>query len=138
VAYYSGMLFKHRKFTYLGLIKEWDTKCEATQEWIIRMRVDDLIRGRDQPFYQTLTTDGHIRYVAEENIRPCSRPSVQELQTLINENETIGRWFDGIEVFPCGRVRFKLSSEAQLIHSEDETLGRAALLNGTLDGELDS
>ena len=30
-------------------------------------------------------------------------------------------------------MRFRLSPESQLIHSEDEVLGRATLLNGSLD-----
>jgi len=71
--------------------------------------------------------------VAEENIQPCTHPDVAELYSLISAYDNFGRWFDGLEVLPGGRMRFRLSPESQLIHSEDEVLGRATLLNGSLD-----
>jgi len=36
--------------------------------------VDDLERGRYQPFYNCLCDDGSPRYVAEENIQPMFEP----------------------------------------------------------------
>ncbi|KIJ23351.1 hypothetical protein M422DRAFT_56867, partial [Sphaerobolus stellatus SS14] len=130
ITYYVGMLFLHRRYHYVGLIRGWDARCEASTEWINQMLVDKLNRGRHQPFYHSLTSDGYVRYVAEENIQPFSRPGLDEIQRLINANEEIGRWFDGVEVLPSGKVRFKLSPESQWIHPEDESFGKEVLTDG--------
>ncbi|KAL9057844.1 MAG: hypothetical protein Q9162_002074 [Coniocarpon cinnabarinum] len=66
--YRVGTYFEHRRFGYLGLIIGWDVKCSSHEEWIRQMHVDDLPRGRHQPFYNVLDTHGGQRYVAEENI----------------------------------------------------------------------
>ncbi|GAA6044201.1 hypothetical protein JCM8097_004667 [Rhodosporidiobolus ruineniae] len=63
-----GMPFRHRLFGYKAVIRGWDYKCEASEQWIRQMQVDRLPRGRDQPFYHVLVSDGSSRYVAAENI----------------------------------------------------------------------
>ncbi|KAK4497463.1 hypothetical protein PRZ48_011914 [Zasmidium cellare] len=90
-----GTHFKHRRYGYEGVIVGWDIKCGAEQRWMEQMRVDDLPRGREQPFYNSVyaspskrsarayyyvvgctdanasspsADDKSVRYVAEENI----------------------------------------------------------------------
>jgi F-box protein 21 len=54
VHYKIGNHFRHRRYGYEGVIVGWDMRCGAEQHWIERMRVDDLPRGRDQPFYNVV------------------------------------------------------------------------------------
>lgn len=46
-----GTYFEHRRYGYRGFIVGWNPECAATASWIAQMRVDDLPRGRSQPFY---------------------------------------------------------------------------------------
>lgn len=57
-----GTLFRHKRYGYEGVITGWDTSCDAGEEWISNMRVDDLPGGREQAFY-------HVLYVL---VCPCS------------------------------------------------------------------
>lgn len=103
-----GTHFKHRRYGYEGVIVGWDIKCGAEQRWMEQMRVDDLPRGREQPFYNSVydapkkrpgrayyyvigkaradtsslsADDKSVRYVAEENIEVDeSEPSEALLQ----------------------------------------------------------
>lgn len=68
VRYRVGHHFQHKRFDYRGFIAGWDTHCAAGPGWIMRMGVDDLARGRGQPFYNIVGDDRSSRYVAEENI----------------------------------------------------------------------
>lgn len=49
-----GTYFEHKRYGYRGFIVGWDPTCAATANWIVQMRVDDLPRGRDQPFYNIM------------------------------------------------------------------------------------
>lgn len=49
-----GSHFRHRRYGYEGVIVGWDLRCSAEQRWIEQMRVDDLPRGREQPFYNVV------------------------------------------------------------------------------------
>lgn len=49
-----GTYFEHRRYGYRGFVVGWDPHCAATAEWIAQMRVDDLPRGRNQPFYNVV------------------------------------------------------------------------------------
>ncbi|QRV90547.1 hemimethylated DNA-binding domain protein [Ceratobasidium sp. AG-Ba] len=66
--YWIGMIFRHAKFNYVGVILGWDEVCKAEERWMIEAGVDALPRGRGQPFYTVLAKDGSSRYVAEENV----------------------------------------------------------------------
>lgn len=89
VKFKIGTHLRHRRFGYEGVIVGWDMRCGAEPRWIEQMRVDDLSRGREQPFYNVvyadpfypvqvfywvLCADDHraddksVRYVAEENV----------------------------------------------------------------------
>ena len=47
------------------VIYGWDSKCQASQEWIIQMGVDHLPKKHLQPFYNVLVEDGTNRYAAQ-------------------------------------------------------------------------
>ncbi|KAF8591914.1 hypothetical protein K439DRAFT_613944 [Ramaria rubella] len=127
VMYFTGMVFHHKMYDYVGLTKDWDYSCEASEEWMFRMGIDSLSRGRHQPFYRCFTPDGRIRYVAEENIDPLHRPTLSVLHALIVSNKELGRWFDGVELTALGNVRFILSAEASMLYPDDDAEGRAFL-----------
>jgi len=55
VAYTIGTHFQHKRYGYEGVIVGWDDRCGAEQRWIEQMRVDELPRGRDQPFYNVVS-----------------------------------------------------------------------------------
>lgn len=54
VGFKIGTHFKHHRYHYEGVIVGWDVKCSAEPRWIEQMRVDDLPRGREQPFYNVV------------------------------------------------------------------------------------
>ncbi|KAH7345414.1 hypothetical protein B0J17DRAFT_639794 [Rhizoctonia solani] len=70
VQWWVGLVFRHRKFGYMGLVTGWDKECKADEDWIQAVGVNELPRGRHQPFYSVVGEDGGTRYVAEENIVP--------------------------------------------------------------------
>lgn len=73
--YSAGTVFVHRTYGYRAVIKSWDTKCSASENWIEQMGVRDLPGGDKQPFYSSIVDDGSTRYVAHCNIVPAvSRP----------------------------------------------------------------
>ncbi|KAI0134012.1 Hemimethylated DNA-binding protein YccV like-domain-containing protein [Xylariales sp. AK1849] len=81
VRYKIGNHFRHKRYHYEGFIVGWDPRCNAEPQWIEQMRVDDLPRGREQPFYNIVAEDKSIRYVAEENIESSpAEPSTALMQ----------------------------------------------------------
>ena len=54
VAAKIGTHFKHKRYGYTGVVVGWDVKCGAEPRWIEQMHVDDLPRGREQPFYNVV------------------------------------------------------------------------------------
>ncbi|ROW01296.1 hypothetical protein VMCG_05921 [Cytospora schulzeri] len=82
VQYRIGHYFQHKRFGYRGFIVGWDTHCAAGPAWIMRMGVDELPRGRGQPFYNIVADDRSSRYVAEENIELLDEQPPQELLRL--------------------------------------------------------
>lgn len=54
VSYKIGQQFQHRRYGYEGFIIGWDLRCGAEDRWIHQMRVDDLPKGREQPFYNVV------------------------------------------------------------------------------------
>ncbi|KAL8711119.1 MAG: hypothetical protein Q9220_004500 [cf. Caloplaca sp. 1 TL-2023] len=68
VHYTVGHVFRHKRYSYQGVITGWDVECAAGETWMSQMGVDRLSRGRHQSFYHVLVEDKSVRYVAEENI----------------------------------------------------------------------
>ncbi|KAF2769370.1 F-box domain protein [Teratosphaeria nubilosa] len=89
-AFKIGTHFQHRRYGYHAIVVGWDTKCSAETRWIEQMRVDELPRGRDQPFYNVVADDKTVRYVAEENIRDVGAQGVAPPETLMG---LAGRYF---------------------------------------------
>ena len=104
VRYHVGQAFEHKRYHYQAIITGWDLECKATEDWISRMRVDELTRGRHQSFYQVLyvqspksfvslgtnlsrVDDNSVRYVAEENIETVEVTVSDSLMSLA------GRYF---------------------------------------------
>lgn len=58
VEWWVGMMFRHKRYGYVGLVLGWDGECKAGDEWIRAQNVDDLPRGRGQPFYKVVTDNG--------------------------------------------------------------------------------
>ncbi|KAG0212177.1 hypothetical protein BGX28_006723 [Mortierella sp. GBA30] len=79
--YYVGEVFRHLIYRYTGVIYGYDLKCEAEEGWIRSMGIDSYVRGRYQPFYNALLSDGSRRYVAEENIQVLFRDHRQSSST---------------------------------------------------------
>ncbi|MBN3315700.1 FBX21 protein, partial [Atractosteus spatula] len=71
---------------YSCVIYGWDPKCMMSMEWITTMRVHQLAKGPNQPFYNVLVQDGTCRYAAQENLE--FHPSPLEIG-----HPEIGRYF---------------------------------------------
>lgn len=82
VRYRIGDWFQHKRYGYRGFIVGWDAHCAAGPGWIMRMGVDELPRGREQPFYNIVGDNRSSRYVAEENIELLEDQPPQELLRL--------------------------------------------------------
>jgi F-box protein 21 len=54
VRFKVGQVFKHKRFRYMGVVIGWDVNCDASEEWMAQMGVDELGRGRWQSFYHVL------------------------------------------------------------------------------------
>ncbi|KAF2723497.1 YccV-like-domain-containing protein [Polychaeton citri CBS 116435] len=92
-----GQQFRHKRFRYEGMIIGWDIKCGAEDRWIEQMRVDDLSRGRYQPFYNVAADDKSIRYVAEENIDALEEQPSECMMALAGRY--FKRWDDEAKLF---------------------------------------
>jgi hemimethylated DNA binding protein len=92
VKYTPGTVFKHRLFGYRGVIMGSTPTCEASEQWMQQMRVDELPGGRKQPFYWTMVDvrDRPVQttYVAQCNVVPLSA------QVLHPDVASIFRSFD--------------------------------------------
>ena len=54
VKYRVGQVFSHIRYHYQAVIIGWDMECEASEQWMSHMNVDDLASGRHQSFYHVL------------------------------------------------------------------------------------
>ena len=83
VKYTPGTVFKHRLFGYRGVIMGVTPVCEASEQWIQQMRVDDLPGGRLQPFYWTMV-DIRDRPVSPLNFLAFSTfPALSKCNTIL-------------------------------------------------------
>ena len=65
-----GLYFILNRFDYKCVVYGWDPFCKMSEEWINQMGVDtDLSRGRNQPFYNVLVSDGSERYASQGKFR---------------------------------------------------------------------
>ena len=54
VLYRVGQVFRHRRYRYLAVIIGWDVECSAGNDWVHRMGVNTLPKGRKQSFYHVM------------------------------------------------------------------------------------
>ncbi|KAF4305814.1 F-box domain cyclin-like protein [Botryosphaeria dothidea] len=88
VKYRVGECFKHKRYSYYGVIVGWDPYCNAGDDWMHAMNIDGLPNGRNQAFYNVLCEDSSSRYVAEENIHTTTDAPPDFLL-----NKLAGRYF---------------------------------------------
>ncbi|GAA6004309.1 uncharacterized protein JCM10292_001417 [Rhodotorula paludigena] len=109
-----GHVFEHRLFEYRAVIRGWDYRCEASEEWIQQMRVDSLPFGRAQPFYHVLVlNDGSSRYVAHENVTDFAFADEDAVVERALKIDGIGKWFRRRERAENGRWVFVPSEEVE-------------------------
>ena len=51
VRFKVGQIFRHKRYNYLAVIIGWDVECQAGEDWVSRMEVNQLPRGKHQSFY---------------------------------------------------------------------------------------
>lgn len=52
IRYRVGQVFRHKRYSYLGVITGWDARCEQSREWQTEMGIAQLPGGDAQPYYQ--------------------------------------------------------------------------------------
>ncbi|GAM83163.1 hypothetical protein ANO11243_011490 [Dothideomycetidae sp. 11243] len=82
VKYRIGQMLQHKRYGYVGVVRRWDPNCLASESWISEMRVEQLGKGRWQPFYDVLAEDRSQRYVAEENIEAIDTEPPEQLMRI--------------------------------------------------------
>ncbi|KAE9398440.1 hypothetical protein BT96DRAFT_965914 [Gymnopus androsaceus JB14] len=156
VQHFVGQVFEHKKYMYIGLIIGWDVSkpnfnhfhvfqsffqpvCEASEDWIKEMKVSELPRGKDQPFYSVVCLNyPPQRYVAEDNIKPLLAPPSEILVQMCRDIDILPKFFTGVlrktklsgsSLGPIrARARFVLSPELSEAYPEDEAIGDAWLV----------
>ncbi|TFK30907.1 hypothetical protein FA15DRAFT_662973 [Coprinopsis marcescibilis] len=136
--YFVGMVMEHAKYHYQGVIYGWDYECKSNDVWISRMNVDQLPRGRHQPFYH-IYTDSYSNastYVAEENIIPIGLTS-DAASSLLDKCPSLQRCFGDVVVSQQlgeseGVGRFLQSPESKLAYPDDEDFGSRFIGDTTL------
>ncbi|KAM4808145.1 F-box only protein 21 [Rhinophrynus dorsalis] len=68
VCYSIGLIVRHKRYDYVGVIFGWDPVCMMPPDWIDNMGVHNLSHGANQPFYSILLEDSSCSYVAQENL----------------------------------------------------------------------
>lgn len=132
VKYFVGLFFTHVAYAYVGCVVGWEPTCMATEEWIVRMGVDNLSGGRHQPFYKVITLTGSPRYVAEQNIVPMD-PTPPDLPSrFYNKHQTVGMFFHDADVMEGRRGRMLLSQEMLSQYPEDDAVGQRWVETGDL------
>uniref|UniRef100_A0A6I8SJ44 F-box protein 21 n=1 Tax=Xenopus tropicalis TaxID=8364 RepID=A0A6I8SJ44_XENTR len=65
VSYSIGLVVRHKRYDYSGVIFGWDPFCMMPPDWIDNMDIHSLSQGADQAFYNVLLEDGSCSYVAQ-------------------------------------------------------------------------
>ncbi|KAL8771752.1 MAG: hypothetical protein Q9209_002943 [Squamulea sp. 1 TL-2023] len=97
VRFKVGQVFRHKRYSYQGVITGWDVECAAGETWMSQMGVDRLSRGRHQSFYHVLVEDKSVRYVAEENIDDALLHVGTSLMSLAGRH--FKRWDENSKMF---------------------------------------
>lgn len=54
VKYKIGQMLQHKRYGYIGIVRRWDARCLASDQWITQMGVERLPKGKQQPFYDVM------------------------------------------------------------------------------------
>ena len=81
------------------------SSCEKDEGWQRSMGIDSLSRGRDQPFYHAILSEGPERYVAEENIAATPVPPDVLAEFVDNISISLGRYFSDAHVVSSSDAR---------------------------------
>jgi len=129
VEFHIGTIMRHAKFAYIGVIADWNTRCEQPEQWMREMGVDSLSRGRHQPFYTVFAMDGTVRYVAEENVDVHTLPADTWLtiRELLDNAKNLEMHFDRAEVGSNGVGRFIMGADLRREFPGDVVLTQQAL-----------
>ncbi|XP_063820407.1 F-box only protein 21 [Pseudophryne corroboree] len=74
VSYSVGLIVRHKRFDYSGVIFSWDPICMMPPDWVEGLGIQPLPDRAIQPFYSVLVEDGSCSYVAQENLEPHPAP----------------------------------------------------------------
>ncbi|KAM3937060.1 F-box only protein 21 [Leptodactylus fuscus] len=74
VLYSVGLIVRHKRYGYCGVIVGWDPMCMMPPDWDEDFRLPQLPEEAPQPFYSILFEDGSCNYVAQENLEPHPEP----------------------------------------------------------------
>ncbi|KZT51954.1 hypothetical protein CALCODRAFT_487495 [Calocera cornea HHB12733] len=129
VEFHVGTIMRHAKFAYVGVIADWNTRCEQPEQWMREMGVDTLSRGRHQPFYTVFAMDGTVRYVAEENVDTHTLPtdSWRTIRDLLENAKNIEMHFQRAEVGANGVGRFIMGADLRREFPGDVILAQQAM-----------
>lgn len=83
-----GQHFRHKRYSYEGVIIGWDMRCGAEQRWIEQMRVDDLPRGRDQPFYNIMYDNTSSSSPSSSYPPPPRKTAIYKVLCVYDANST--------------------------------------------------
>ncbi|KZO97313.1 hypothetical protein CALVIDRAFT_563107 [Calocera viscosa TUFC12733] len=129
VEFHVGTIMRHAKFAYIGVIADWNTRCEQPEQWMREMGVDTLTRGRHQPFYTVFAMDGTVRYVAEENVDVHTLPNDawHTIRELLDNAKNLEMHFERAEVGQNGMGRFIMGADLRREFPGDVILAHQAL-----------
>lgn len=107
-----GMVMRHIRYNYVCVVYGWDSKCQASQEWIYQMGVNHLPNKDKQPFYNVLVEDGSNRYAAQENLE--LPPSFQAIA-----HPEVGKYFCEFvnnHFIPNSEKLFEYPDDLEFVH----------------------
>jgi hemimethylated DNA binding protein len=100
VIYDLGQCVTHKESGYRGVVVGWDRECKQGDEWCKRTGVDELSKGRVQPFYHVLVDmrdqpEPQMSYVAQESLEAADVHDIEHpyfgRATFTGETKD-GRW----------------------------------------------
>uniref|UniRef100_A0A8C5LL61 F-box protein 21 n=1 Tax=Leptobrachium leishanense TaxID=445787 RepID=A0A8C5LL61_9ANUR len=68
VCYSIGLIMRHKRHGYRGVIFGWDPICMMPPDWIENLDTENLTNGANQPFYSILSDDGYYTYIEQEHL----------------------------------------------------------------------
>ncbi|XP_028170077.1 F-box only protein 21-like [Ostrinia furnacalis] len=111
VKYAVGMICYHKKLEYVGIIRDWDLRCNPKLAKRTESELN-LEYSKDQPFYYLVAADQSARYVAQENLVEIIHPT-----RLYHLEDAVARefsHFDGFCYVPNDEKKAEYPDEAPI------------------------